>query len=226
MTHTKIKNILDNLNQLEEDLMALPDDIWLSINPRDNESVEKGTAFLKSFNDNLSGFSESAGKISKQIKAHFEINPEIEEIEGEAVSEKSRSRIIKELDKSEPHTIDENFTYKRPFGFVLEDQAFKGIKTWRSLFIQALKVLAEKEQSKFKKLPEVEDFVSSRGKPLFTTDSSKLRMPEKTEMSFYVEVNLSANDLLKRLKNVMEYLKVNPDNFRVYLREDRDSENK
>lgn len=225
MTHTKIKNILDNLNQLEEDLMALPDDIWLSINPRDNESVEKGTAFLKSFNDNLSGFSESSGKISKQIKAHFEINPEIEEIEGEAVREKSHSRIIKELDKSEPHTIDENFTYKRPFGFVLEDQAFKGIKTWRSLFIQALKVLAEKEHNKFKKLPEVEDFISSRGKPLFTTTSSKLRMPEKTEMGFYVEVNLSANDLMKRLKNVMEYLQVTPDNFRVYLREDRDSAN-
>ncbi len=95
MTHSKIKNILDNLNQLEENLIALPDDIWLSINPRDNESVEKGTAFLKSFNDNFSGFSESAGKLSKQIKAHFEINPETAETEGEAVSEKSHSRIIK-----------------------------------------------------------------------------------------------------------------------------------
>jgi len=71
MTHTKIKDILDNLNQLEVDLMALPDDIWLSINPRDNESVEKGTTFLKSFNDNLAGFSESAGKILRQMIPHF-----------------------------------------------------------------------------------------------------------------------------------------------------------
>ncbi len=30
MTHSKIKQILDHLNQLEEDLIALPDDMWLS----------------------------------------------------------------------------------------------------------------------------------------------------------------------------------------------------
>lgn len=224
MTHSKIKQILDNLNQLEEDLIALPDDIWLSINPRDNESVEKGTTFLKSFNDNLYGFSESAGNISRQIKEYFEINPETEEIEGESVREKAHSRIIKELDKSEPHNIDENFTYKRPYGFILDDKAFKGIKTWRSLFIQALKVLAEKNPEKFRKLPEVEDFVSSRGKPLFTSNESKLRMPEKTEMGFYVEVNLSANDLMKRLTNVMEFIAIAPVKLKIYLREDRDSE--
>jgi hypothetical protein len=43
-------------------------------------------------------------------------------------------------------------------------------------------------------------------------------------MGFYVEVNLSANGLMKKLENVMNYLNVNPENLQIYLREDRDAE--
>lgn len=50
MTETNIKGILDRINALQEDLLSLPDDILLNIDPRDNESLENGTQFLKSFN--------------------------------------------------------------------------------------------------------------------------------------------------------------------------------
>ena len=224
MTHTKIKDLINQLEQLQEDLMALPDDMLLNIDARDNESIDKGTQFIKSYNENLSGFSEYSAKLVRQIKDYFEINPEMEDIESEQFYENKSSRIIKELDKTQAYSITDNFTYKRPYGFVLGDIAFKGIKTWCSLFSQILKVLAEKKPKQYQELPEAEEFISSRGNPFFSKDPEKLRMPEKTEMGIYAEVNLSANDLMKKLKNVMNFLDVNPENLQIYLREDRDAE--
>lgn len=224
MTHTKIKDLIDQLEQLQEDLMALPDDMLLNIDARDNESIDKGTQFIKSYNENLSGFSEYSARLVRQIKDYFEINPEMEDIESEQFYENKSSRIIKELDTTQAYSITDNFTYKRPYGFILGDIAFKGIKTWRSLFSEILKVLAEKNPEQFQKLPEAEEFISSQGNPFFSKDQEKLRMPEKTDMGFYVEVNHSANGLMKKLENVMNYLNINPENLQIYLREDRDAE--
>ncbi|MCD4754774.1 MAG: hypothetical protein K8R75_03105 [Deltaproteobacteria bacterium] len=86
----------------------------LNIDPRDNESLEQGTQFIKEFNDSLSQFSVGATKIEKQIKNYFSINPEDEEVEHESADNNGQSgRVIRELDKSESHTLDENFTYQK-----------------------------------------------------------------------------------------------------------------
>lgn len=37
----KISSILDMMNDLQENLLALPDDMLLSVDPRDNEFLEK-----------------------------------------------------------------------------------------------------------------------------------------------------------------------------------------
>jgi len=53
MTQNKIKEILDTLNNLQENLLSLPDDMWDNIDPRDNESLKPGTQFIMEYNDNL-----------------------------------------------------------------------------------------------------------------------------------------------------------------------------
>ena len=54
--HDKIKQILDTLNNLQENLLSLPDDMLLSIDPRDNESLAQGTQFIMAYNDSLGQF--------------------------------------------------------------------------------------------------------------------------------------------------------------------------
>lgn len=56
----KINSILDMMNDLQENLLALPDDMLLSVDPRDNESIEEGMQFIKAFNTNLQIFSSSS----------------------------------------------------------------------------------------------------------------------------------------------------------------------
>ncbi len=221
--HSKMKEILDTLNNLQENLLSLPEDMLLNIDPRDNQSLEQGTRFIKEFNENLDQFVDSASKISGQIKIHFSINPEEEEIEKEFAGQASQDRIIRELDKTAPHTLDENFTYKRPYGFILGDTAFKGIKTWRNLFILVLDELKEKDSARFAHLPKEDKFISNRGNPLFAKNKQSLREGRKLKSGIYVEVNLSANDIRKNIKSLLEHFQLSPADMKIYLREDRDA---
>ena len=224
MTHSKIKEILDILNNIQENLLALPDDMLLNIDPRDNESLERGTKFIKEYNQNLDQFIDSSVKIAEQIKSHFAINPEEEEVEREAVNRQKRERIIKELDKTAPHTLDKNFTYKRPFGFILKNSAYKGLKTWKSLYIQILRELKEKDSRRFKKLPDEKRFISKRGNPYFSKNKKDVRIAERVNSEFYVEINLSANHIRNNIKDLLEYFNIDSKELKIYLREDRDAD--
>jgi len=224
MTKDKIKEILDMLNTLNEYLLSLPDDMLLNIDPRDNESIEQGAQFIREFNDSFFQFSEGATKIEKQIKKYFSINPEDEEVEHESATNNNRSsRVIRELDKNESHTLDENFTYKRPYGFVLGNAAYKGIKTWKSLYFQILKELKSKDPKRFSCLPTEKRFISRRGNPLFAENEDNLRFFEKMPAGFYVEINLSANQIRNNIKELLDYFGIDYTKMRIYLREDRDA---
>ncbi len=220
---SKMKEILDMLNVLQESLLSLPEDMLLNIDPRDNASLEQGTRFIKTFNENLDQFIGSTTKITGQIKTYFSINPEEEDIEKESVNQQKKERIIKELDKTKPHSLEENFTYKRPYGFVLGRTAFKGVKTWRNLFILVINELNEKNPSRFVLLPEEKKFISNRGNPLFSKNQQDLREGLMLKSGFYVEVNLSANDIRKCIKEMLEHFGIDLDEMKIYLREDRDA---
>ena len=223
MTQDKIKEILDDLNNLQENLLSLPDDMLLSLDSRDNESLEKGTRFIMAFNENLDRFTEVSSKIATQIKSHFSINPEEDEIEQESDNLQKRDRIVKELDRTAPHTLEENFTYKRPYGFVLEDAAYKGLKTWKNLYLNVLNILREKDPEKFDQLPEEERFISKRGKSLFSKNDKDLRIGERLESGIFVEVNFSANTIRNNIKELLEHFQINMKSMKIYLREDRDA---
>ncbi|WP_449258273.1 hypothetical protein [Chlorobium limicola] len=224
MTQNKIKEILDTLNNLQENLLSLPEDMLLSIDPRDNESLDQGTQFIKAYNDSLSQFTESSARIAQMVKAHFGINPEEDDVVKESGNRLQRERLIAELDQTVPHTLNENFTYKRPYGFILGETAYKGLKTWKTLYLLVLDMLQTTDPEKFAALPETERFISNRGKPLLSANEHDLRLGEKLESGLYAEVNLSANSLLKYIKDLLEHFGFDPRTMKIYLREDRDAD--
>jgi len=223
MTKDKIKDILDTLDTIHEQLLALPEDMLLNIDPRDNESLDSGVAFIKQFNKNLTQFSSSAKQLAEQIKTYLKINPEVEEVEQEDSNRQKRDRIIKELDQTKPHNLEEDFTYKRPFGFVLGDTAMKGLKTWKNLYIHVLNIYKKKDPARFSMLHLNERFISSRGNPLFSKTGKELRIAEKLADDFYLEVNLSANMIRNNIRVILDYFGDKPMEMKVYLREDRDA---
>lgn len=119
--------------------------------------------------------------------------------------------------------MNENFTYKQPFGFILEDAAYKGIKTWKNLYLPVLKILKEKDPEKFNHLPDEERFISNRGNPLFSREKAKLRIEEKIGPGFYAEINLSANNIRDNIKVLLAYFQIELNSMQIFLREDRDA---
>ena len=95
MTQDKIKEILDMLNTLNEYFLSLPDDMFLDINPRDNNSLETGVNFIKEFNNSLLYFTTGSNEIEAQIKNYFSINIE-EDIQKENIDDGRSIRSIKE----------------------------------------------------------------------------------------------------------------------------------
>ena len=175
----------------------------------------------------MNKFSIISTSLKKQIEQHFSINSETEEIETSRKERSSRERIIAELDKTEPHTLDEEFTYKRPYGFVLGDAAYKGIKTWKSLYLNVLSELSKLNPTKFESLPNIEQFVSNRGNPQFSIDINDIRVASKVENhDFYTEVNLSANSFRNLIKQLFAYFEVPKNDIRIYLRKDLDADEK
>lgn len=220
MTQAKIKELLDMLNTVNEYILSLPDDMLLTIDPRDNESIQHGLAFIQAFNDNAAAFSDAATRLERQIKAFFQINPEDDELEkGPA----DHQRIVKELDKTRPHTLEESFTYKRPYGFVLGNAAYKGIKTWRSLYLQTLTELRALDAARFARLPQAPTFISKRGKPWFATDPDEFRAAEPIGDGLYAEVNLSANNIRDNIIDLLTHFNLDYREMKIYLREDRDA---
>jgi hypothetical protein len=220
MTQDKIKEILDMLNTLNEYFLSLPDDMLLNVDPRDNESLEKGFCFIKEFNDSLSEFIISSNKIELQIKNYFAINPEDDDLEKESVQDKKEKQIIKEFNDATLHTLDENFTYQRPYGFVLRGSAYKGLKTWKSFYMQVLRELKEYNSDQFFQLPEETQFVSKRGRPFFARSSDELRIAERLDTDFYIEVNLSANAIRNIIIDLLEHFAIDSKEMKIYLRED------
>ena len=120
--------------------------------------------------------------------------------------------------------LGENFTYKRPYGFILGETAYKGLKTWKTLYLLVLNMLQAADPAKFAALPETERFISNRGKPLVSANEHNLRIGEKLDSGLYAEINLSANALLKYIKELLEHFGLDPRTMKIYLREDRDAD--
>lgn len=221
MNQHKIRELLDTLNSIQENLLGLPDDMLLNIDARDNDSLEQGTRFIIDYNNSLGLFVESSSKIASLIKAHFRIDPEKDEVVEESANRQQREHLIAELDQTVPHTLDENFTYKRPYGFIFGDSAVKGLKTWKSLYLYVLDILQAADTKKFSALPQTERFISNRGNPLFSNDQLVLRLGEKLPSGIYAEVNLSANMIRNNLHDLLEHFGYDSKAMKIYLREDR-----
>lgn len=197
MNNEKIKEMLDKLTAINESLLSLPDDMLLSIDPRDNVSLYNGLTFIKEFNDNLSVFSASSSKIEQQMKKYFSINNE----DAVFLSNISSNTHIFKNEKS--YSLSDDFTYTRPYGFILQNVVCKGFKTWKGLYIHILKELKKKNATIFLNLPDDPKFISKRGNPLFSRSKKGLRVAEQFDENIFIEINLSAKSIAKIISDLL-----------------------
>ncbi len=213
--------ILRDLEAVRENLLALSDEIWLSIDHNDADALEEGVEFKRAYNSKLSAFDALSSEISQLVQEFTRVDLAIEEESGDDDSQKNQ-RIIEQLNREQPHSIDEDFTFKRPHGFILDGAATTGITTWRRLYEIVCVALIRRDVELFCSLFNHDKFVSSRGHRQFTADPSVLRSPSQLEEGIYTEINLSANGLRDVIRNLLDVYDLPRDRLQIFLREDRE----
>lgn len=218
----RTRDILQDLEAVRENLLALSDDIWLSIDHNDDQALEEGVQFKRAYNEKLAAFDALAADLSALVQRFTSVRLEAGEQTG-AEDEAENARIVRELNREEPHAVDEDFTFKRPHGYILQGQGASGITTWRRLYELVCQELLRRDGQRFESLTDHPDFVSNRGHHQFTRDPSKVRSATLIGNGIHSEINLSANALRDVLRRLLAVYEIPEPDLQLYLREDRDA---
>lgn len=222
MMTDRTRLLLEDLEAVRENLLALSDDIWQSIDHNDPDSLEEGVAFKRNYNEKLAAFDTLATELSRLVQQFTSVNLSSEEKTG-GDSESENQRIIQELDRDVPHSLDEDFTWKRPYGFILLGRGTTGITTWKRLFeLFCLQLLAH-DRDRFRSLVKHPEFVSKRGHHSFSHTRDPLRSALQLDTDLFTEINLSANSIRDTIRRMLVIFEIPIADLKVFLREDRDS---
>lgn len=220
----KVRTILIDLERVRENLLALSDNIWLSIDHNDNHALQEGVKFKGQYNDKMCAFDRVATELSALVQKFTDVHLDpMSSPSASGNNAENSERVIKELDKNEPHSLKESFTYKRPFDFVLLGRAFKDILTWRQVYELVCRLLADKNLKLFAALPKNSDYTSNRGNSIFATKPDNLRLAMKITDSVFAEANLSANNIRDNIVKLLKTFSISTKEMKIYLREDRDA---
>lgn len=218
----RVQAILADLETIREQLLAFADDVWLGIDHRNAAQLAGGVQFIQAYNDQVAVFDAAAAELSTMIQQFTHTTVE-SELPVNPVDVARNERIIRELDRATPHTLDEDFTYKRPYGFVFRGRAFTEIATWKRLYAVLCQQLAELDPARFDALPSNPTFISPQDKHAFSRDRSELRSPLHIARGIYAEAHYSANSIRDNMKALLQTFAVSPSELRIYLRQDRDA---
>ena len=218
----RTRRILEDLEAVRENLLALSDDIWDGIDRQDLAAFDEGVRFMRSYVEKTSAFDALAAELSALIQQYTQVRLESEEQTGERSGEENE-RIIRELNRDAPHSLDENFTYKRPHGFILSGQATIGVTTWQRLFELVCRQLYHRDAHRFRSLAEDPEFISNRGHHSVTDDPATLRKALRVADGLFIEANLSANGIRDMILRLLAAFDIPADQMPLFLRQDRDA---
>ncbi|SMP64254.1 hypothetical protein SAMN06265222_108197 [Neorhodopirellula lusitana] len=220
---SRTRLLLEDLEAVRENLLALSDDIWLSIDHNDDKALEDGVEFKRAYNAKVASFDSVATELSELVQQYTSVR--LDEAEQASGSDHEQNeRIIAELDREEPHLLNEDFTYKRPYGFILDGYATTGVTTWQRLYELVCRNLVSRDESRFRSLHDHSDFISNRGHHTVTPDAKSLRKAMRLADGLFVESNLSANSIRDVILRMLDEYEIPLENMKVFLREDRDAE--
>ncbi len=213
----RTRAILEDLEAVRESLLALSDDIWAGIDRQDLTAFDEGVRFMRSYVEKMTEFDRLAVDLSALIQQYTQVSLEATEETGQEDHERNE-RIIRDLNRDEPHLLDENFTYKRPHGFILAGQATSGITTWQRLYELVCRQLYQRDSDRFGSLVDNPEFISNRGHHSVTRDPDSLRYALEVHLGLFVECNLSANGIRDMLRRLLVAFEIEPNQLRLFLR--------
>lgn len=156
-------------------------------------------------------------EIIKQLEVEQElIQPQIAENEDTKIIPNYSDYLV---DNKVEHSLYENFTHIRPYGFKMQNEEIIEVKTWQELLIKTCQICMDKDLNKFINFQNDKKMNGKKNK-YFSVKESDMRKPEFLGNGMYVETNMSGNGIRNLiLKMIKEYgMKIN--DYKVYFRAD------
>lgn len=224
MAMERVEMILRQLEEVREGMFSYADDVWRGIDHRDAAKLEAGVTFINALNERITDLGDLTDQLEQLIEQYT------------AAAPRSRPKVIsspqggaaphaQELAGATAHTLDENFTWKRPYGFTLRSLEVTDVATWRELYGALCGALAELDSETFRALPENDQFLSSHGHRDFSRTRKGLREAMAVGDGIYAEVHYSANSIRDNIKELLPLFGFQPADMHVYLRQDRNAGN-
>ncbi|WP_163151111.1 hypothetical protein [Anoxybacillus sp. MB8] len=129
-----------------------------------------------------------------------------------------------EVDSDVEHTLYENLTHIRPYGFKINEHQIVKVRTWKEMLVKACEFLIAIDEEKFLNFENV-DYMNGKKNKYFSVDSRLLRKPENVANKIYVETNMSSNAIRNLLIKLLKEYNFKVKEFKVYFRADYTSLN-
>lgn len=123
------------------------------------------------------------------------------------------------VDSEVVHTLHEDFTFTRPAAFEFTGQRHEA-RTWQQMLVKTCEILLASDPLRF---AAFEDDPSMRGRKQkrISMNLDLIRKPERIKDSnYYVETNLSANDIRYLIIKMLRKYDYKITDFKVFLRAD------
>ncbi len=202
-----------------------------------NDTVEAvGTKINTSFSQKqydkipyYSSMAEDIGVCEKKIEEMISMIDVDDLIVEEETDEEAEVKIIPNyseyiVDHNSEHTLYENFTHKRPYGFKLNDQHIVEVKTWQDMLIKTCEYLLTIDEKKFMGFENKKTMNGKKNK-YFSTNPDDMRKPRKVADKIYVEINQSGNAIRNLIMKLLKEYNFSIGEFKVYFRADYTSLN-
>ncbi|MDL0420688.1 hypothetical protein [Heyndrickxia ginsengihumi] len=123
------------------------------------------------------------------------------------------------VDTNVEHTLYEDFTHKRPFGFRINNDHIIEVKTWQEMLIKTCEVLIAIDEDKFMSF-ENKSTMNGKKRKYFAKQTNDMRKPKLISGKIYIETNISGNGVRNLLHKMLKEYGYRSNEYKVFLRAD------
>lgn len=216
----KAIDLSESLTLLREtinDLMeAMSNKMSMAFSKRDFQCSEKYYQLGKAINE----YESKIDEIIDMLEFENE-DTVMEENDGDEETEKRNIPDYSQylVDSNVEHTLYENFTHIRPYGFRINNGELNEVRTWQEMLLKTCETLIKMDSQKFLGFENSKSMNGKKNK-YFSMNPDDMRKPVMVAGKVYVETNMSGNAIRNLILKMLKEYGFKASDYKVYFRAD------
>ena len=215
----KAIDISDSLQLLKEMINSTMEDINIKMNKafsnRDFLAIEKYSNLAKQANDYENKLDEIIDFLDIDYGKSQLVN---ETVDTGKPTEKSIPNYEEyRVDSNIEHSLNENFTHIRPYGFKFLTDEIIEVKTWKEMLVKVSEILIDIDEEKFLSFEDMPKMHGKKNKYFSKSKSDISGEARKVRNKIYIETNMSSNGIRNLIVRILKEYGYGIKDFKVYF---------